>query len=86
MITVRFPNGQAIAYNTANYVYPEKEYTDLYRGDKNKRGIWLVQVPNSCLIEGTTPCRVSNAPQEQSLESLTKEVRALRRNMEKKKR
>jgi hypothetical protein len=81
MITVRFPNGQALIYNTADYINRRAEFTEFYT---HKGGNFLGQAPNSCVIEFVAPCRIYNALQESSLETLTKEVRALRRKIERK--
>ena len=81
MITVRFPNGQTVVYNTANYVTRTENYADIYT---RKDGEWIAQVPNSCIIEAVSACRVYDALQQQPLEQLTKEVRALRRKISKK--
>jgi len=78
VITVRFPNGQAVQYNTANYVYRRRRYSDLLTKED---GEWVAQVPNDCIIEGVPAGRVYDALQQQPLEQLTKEVRALRRKM-----
>jgi len=78
VITVRFPNGHTLTYNSAGYIDRYTERTDLYT---RENGAFLAQVPNSCVIEFEKPCRVYNALQENSLEALTKEVRALRRKM-----
>lgn len=81
MMTVRFPNGQAVQYNEARYVARYDSYTDLY--DK-KDGVWIAQVPNTCLIESQPACRVYDALQQQPLEQFTKEVRALKRKIARK--
>lgn len=80
MMTVRFPNGQAVQYNTANYVTRTPDYADLY---DRKDGQWIAQVPTACIIEVVPACRVYNALHQQPLEELTKEVRALRRKVTK---
>lgn len=86
MMTVRMPNGQAVQYNNAGYVVSHGEYTDIYRrkgGDRTGEG-WVAQVPNTCIIESEIACRVYDPLQQQPLEQLIKEVRALRRKVTKK--
>lgn len=86
MITVRFPNGQAVQYNTATYVTRSQfGYSDLYTKENDA---WIAQVPNTCLIEIVSPCRVYNAVEQMyvdviksQLADLTKEVRSLRRKV-----
>ena len=69
MMTVRFPNGQTVVYNTATYARRTATYTDLYT---QKDGAWIAQVPNACIIETRPACRVYDALQQQPLEQLTK--------------
>src|SRR3569832_2439685 len=76
MMTVRFPNGQAVQYNTATYVLRKDGFSDLYT---KKDGTWIAQVPNTCIIESVSACRVydgmhSNTPQQ--LDRIEKELRA----------
>lgn len=78
MMTVRFPNGQTVQYNTATYVMRSINYSDLYT---QKDGGWIAQIPNTCIIEISPACRVYDALQAQPLEQLTKEVRALKRKI-----
>lgn len=83
MMTVRFPNGQAVQYNTATYVVRSERYSDLYT---KKDGSWIAQVPNTCLIEVVTSCRVydgmhSDTPRQ--LDRLEKELRAVKRQLAK---
>jgi hypothetical protein len=81
MMTVRFPNGQAVQYNNANFIERSSEYSDIY---EHKDGIWIAQVPNSCVVEKIKPCRVYNplaTVSNESLVELKKEVQALRRKL-----
>lgn len=63
MFTVRFPNGQAIQYNSANFASRSAEYTDIYT---KKNGTWVAQIPNTCIIEAIPACRVYNAISEEN--------------------
>lgn len=57
MITVRFPNGQAVTYNEGWHI----EYRDKYRAIYDKEGGDLkALVPYDCIIEWDAPCRVEN--------------------------
>ena len=81
MMTIRFPNGQAVQYNGANYVHRFSDYSDLY---EKKDGKWIAQVPNTCIIEVVTPCRVYNPLQENQqakIDELTKEIKLLKRKV-----
>ena len=81
MMTVRFPNGQAVQYNDATFVSRHDSYSDLYT---KQDGTWIAQIPNDCIIEVIRACRVYNplasVPNEK-LEELTKEIQALRRKL-----
>lgn len=58
MITIRFPNGQAVRYNDLHYVHWQGDGTALLKKDKDSG--WSVCVPRECLIEFMMPCSVSN--------------------------
>jgi hypothetical protein len=76
MITVRFPNGQAVQYNSANYVERfTYGYSDLY---EKKDGRWVAQVPNTCLIEIISACRVYNPLTDTMNEKITAELKAVK--------
>ena len=56
MMTVRFPTGVSIQYNTANHAIRNDNYTDLYT---EKDGRWIAQVPTAgCVLESVPACRV----------------------------
>jgi len=81
MITVRFSNGQAVQYNDATYVSRHTDYSDLLT---KKDGHWIAQVPNTCIIEIRSACRVYNgmaAESDQRIEMLAKEIRSLKRKI-----
>jgi hypothetical protein len=80
MITVRFPNGQAVQYNDAYHVTEWNKFVHIQ--DKNKNTIAIV--PVTCIIEYVRPCRVYNplsTASNESLDVLTGEVQALRRKL-----
>ncbi len=79
MMTVRFPNGQAVQYNDANYVSRYTEFSDLYT---KKDGKWIAQIPNNCIIEVIPACKVYNALDQITIESninIQKEIRSTKR-------
>ena len=81
MMTVRFPNGQAVQYNGAYFLQRGDRYALLYT---KKDGNFIAQVPNECIIEFVNPCRVYNplaSVSNEALETLTKEVKALKRKL-----
>lgn len=63
MITIRYPNGQAISYNKAYTLYRETDAWMLYTTTKDKGGalVVAVQVTAGCVIEWSQPCKVENA-------------------------
>lgn len=81
MMTVRFPDGTAIQYNTANYVTRHSEYSDL---QEKKDGLWVAQIPNTAIIEIVPACRVYNAItdyRDTRLDLIEKELRSLKRHI-----
>jgi hypothetical protein len=82
MMTVRFPNGQAIQYNNACFLSHENGFSIIY-ADYNKEK-FIAQIPIDCIVEFVNPCRVynpiSNVPNE-SFDELKKEVQALKRKL-----
>jgi hypothetical protein len=83
MMTVRFPNGQAVQYNDANLLDHQNGFSILYHQTGIKKD-FIAKVPIDCLIEFVSPCRVYNplasVPNEK-LEDVNKELRALRRKL-----
>ena len=86
MMTVRFPNGQAVRYNTATFAFRHANYTDIYErsgADRTGQG-WIAQIPHTCIIEQVPACAVYNALQEDSrLAGIEKELRAIKRRLPK---
>lgn len=83
MMTVRFPNGQAVQYNTANYVIRRESCSSLYT---EKDGTWIAQIPYDCIIEVEPACRVYDGMERgttQQLDRLEKELRAVKRQLAK---
>lgn len=82
MMTVRFPGGLSLQYNEANYaVWGTGGFTDLYT---KKDGTWLAQVPTAAaLIEIEPASRVYSVVNESQLERLEKEMRLLKRAVNK---
>jgi len=80
MFTVRYPNGQAIQYNTANSLEYGVDGWHLY---ERKGGKWVASIQPSAgvIVEATAACRVYNGPMRNQLEELTKEVRSLKRKI-----
>lgn len=91
MITVRFPSGFSVQYNTLNRIVWARDNSGsahLY-GSKADGTIcdgWSVTVPRECVIELIQPCRTYNAsgPGEDlkaEVAALRKEIRALARRV-----
>lgn len=57
MITVRFPNGQAVQYNSATHAETSGANWWLYT---KKDGTFIASAPQSCIMEYVAPCRVYN--------------------------
>src|SRR3569833_3467580 len=83
MMTVRFPNGQAVQYYTATFVLRKDGFSDLYT---KKAGTWIAQVPNTCIIESVSACRVYDELHRnttQQLDRIEKELRSVKRQLAK---
>lgn len=87
MITVRFPTGFSIQYNTANFV---ESWGTSYKLLTKQGGELLSVVPQDCVMEWQAPCRNYNPiatdsdKVQASVESLAKDVRSLTRKLAKK--
>jgi len=81
MITVRFPNGQAVQYNDGNFA---EYWGDMISISNKKDGILIAEVPKTCIIEWAKPCRVYNplasVPNEELVE-LKKEIQSMKRKL-----
>lgn len=88
MITVRFPSGFSIQYNSATTVKPWGDMLQLIKGS-GETGTLIAMVPKECVIEWHAPCRTYNPISTDSddvksqLESLAKSVRSLTRKVNK---
>jgi len=59
-MTVRFPNGQAVTYNSADWVLWSggvRENHELYT---KEGGNLVAVVPPTCIVEFMSPCKVEN--------------------------
>ena len=85
MITVRFPNGQAVQFNSATRVTYE-DYGAVLTARNKKKWDWIATVlPGSgAIIEAVPPCRVYdgvNESRQRELADLTREIRSLKRKI-----
>lgn len=83
MIRVRFPNGQMVQYNNANYlVWGTRDYPfhRMY-ADKDQKNIQAA-VPVDCIIEWVNPCKIENPlvgkTAESALDMMIESVRTLK--------
>jgi hypothetical protein len=80
MITVRFPNGQAVKYNNAITL----QHEDTFRRITDKQGGLIAIVPLDCICEWEPACCAYNPITYQTnekLEELAKEIRSLMRKV-----
>jgi len=84
MITVRYPNGQAIQYNEANYLSHKSGETWVLRESSDGEFIAFIQASAGVIVEFVRPCRVSNPlmESESKLNALAKEIRSLKRKID----
>ena len=84
MMTVRFPNGQAVQYNAAKYVEKWGDHMLALRERRGSKAIALV--PVTCIVELVEPCRVYNLLALSENVRLERELRLVRAALEAKKR
>lgn len=73
MMTVRFPNGTSVQYNSANFVTlgtANDRGFHLYTDDTKR--IWIASIQESAgaIVEGVAACRVYNPVREKSLSEI----------------
>jgi hypothetical protein len=93
MITVRFPSGFSVQYNSLNKIAWDNAGSHgamLYGSnpDGTRNTGWSVHVPAECIVEFIRPCRTYQAASEsaeaemkQEIAALRKEIRALTRKV-----
>lgn len=69
MFTVRYPNGQAVQYNEANYVIYGDKVWELYTKE-NGITVALIQQSAGVIVEFQPACSIQN-PMEANLDRLT---------------
>lgn len=83
MITVRFPSGFSVQYNSMNWAQTQSNGT-IFLQENSKSVGWHVCVPAGAMIEFVAPCRTYNAANEKQLERLESEVSSLKRTVSRK--
>ena len=89
VITVRFPTGFSVQYNSLSFVTQESNGVRLlFTNERDVKSGWSVLVPAEALVEVTAPCRTYNAAREEwesiqksEMSALRKEVRTLARKI-----
>ena len=61
MITVTFPNGVRVTYNSTNYLIRDNSYWDLYTR-KDGNGVASIQPSAGVIVEVVKPCAVVGPP------------------------
>lgn len=59
---MRFPNGQTVRYNDANYLQYTDRLMKLWKGDPDKKGAFICCIPyeSGAIVEFVRPCAVEN--------------------------
>lgn len=75
MITVRFPSGFFVTYNSASWAVRKDAFTDLYT---RKDGDWVAQVNHAsgAIIEVVPPCSVGTSLHSEALKVVANGVRS----------
>lgn len=87
-MTVRFPNGQAVQYNDANFLLRTENGWQLFTKENGK---WLASIQTSAgvIVEAIPPCYVGNPLDryqdglKYKIESLEKQIKTLRKELKK---
>lgn len=60
MMTVRFPNGQAITYNNGGFLQYTPDFWEIYTASPSKGGHWIasIQARAGAIVETSPPCQV----------------------------
>lgn len=77
MLTVRFPSGVAIVYNSASHVrYRENGDFEIYTRSPEKGGFWAatIQASAGAVVEVMAACSVSNPLQLPELELMVNAI------------
>ena len=90
MLTVRYPNGMAVQYNSATFLEHSANVWHLYTRRPSEGGKWVasVQVSAGVIVESASPCaiyskrRVITGIEEISFDKLAKDIRKLTRTVE----
>lgn len=86
MIIVRYPNGQAIQYNTATFLRYTSLAWEIYTKTPENGGFWVasIQLSAGAIVEVVPACRVYDASQKidnDKITELTKEIKAMKRKV-----
>jgi hypothetical protein len=85
MLTVRFPTGIAVTYNTAMFLKSGASSWRLYTADPDRGGQWVasIQVSAGASVEAVGACRIENPVEDltsdHALRRVTAEVADLAR-------
>ena len=60
MLTVRYPNGQKLRFNDANFLVYDETHWCLYNDEKHKEWIASIQPSAGVIVEVVSPCSVEN--------------------------
>jgi hypothetical protein len=79
MLTVRFPNGQAVTYNDANFCRYTEHTFNLWT---KEGGTWIATITyeSGAIIEAVPPCKVENPIAAMTLKVACEMVLASARN------
>ena len=87
MLTVRFPNGQAVQYNGANFIYHGNNASyELYTKSKDSGGtcVAIIQASAGVIVELVTPCRVYDGMErigEQQIKNINSSLATIKRKL-----
>jgi phage baseplate assembly protein gpV len=76
MFVVRYPDGTAVTYNTAGYLYRAETGWNLYTRNPDDGGTWVASIMHSAgaTIEAVTACKVERPEDQAPLHQLLRAV------------
>ena len=80
MITVRFPTGFSVQYNSGSYVETGEGFQRIKTA---MLGTTIARAPLDCIVEWVPPCRTYFAEDGERIASLEREIKSLKRRLAK---
>src|SRR5262245_27259249 len=74
-LTVRYPDGMVITYNSANYLLRNGDSWQLFTSNDNGKWVASIQASAGAIVEATARCSVTHALQGDALRYVVEHLR-----------